>query len=141
MNVKIKLVHPLAKMPHRAHPTDSGADLYAVESMTLEPGARGLVRIGLALELPPGFEAQMRPRSSLSRTGFNVALGTIDQAYRGELVAIAHNANTLLPWIIVPGDRIAQLVIQPVIYPGFVVVDRDLVETDRGCGGFGSTGR
>ena len=121
----------------------AGADLCAAVDgeITIESGAREAVPTGLILEIPDGFEAQVRPRSGLAiRQGLTIvnAPGTIDSDYRGELKVVMVNlgAETV---IIARGDRIAQMVIAPVTRAEFVEAD-ELTSSDRGAGGFGSTG-
>ena len=123
----------------------AGADLRAAVDantpMTLAPGERALVPTGLAMALPGGFEAQIRPRSGLAyKHGVTVlnSPGTIDADYRGEVkvLLINHGAEA---FIINRGERIAQMVIAPITQPKFKTVE-ELSETDRGAGGFGSTG-
>jgi dUTP pyrophosphatase len=121
----------------------AGADLRAalVHSMTLVPGQRALVPCGFAMALPPGYEAQVRPRSGLAaRHGVTVlnAPGTIDADFRGEVMVIVINLGQEA-FLIERGDRIAQMVVAPVVQPAFVLGDLDA--TERGTGGFGSTGR
>lgn len=121
----------------------AGADLCAAirEQLTLLPGARALVPTGFSIALPPGYEAQVRPRSGLAiRNGVTClnAPGTIDADYRGEVhVVLANLGNE--PVMIRRGDRIAQIVVAPVSRADFEVVD-ELPPTVRGDGGFGSTG-
>ena len=120
----------------------AGMDLRADEPFTLAPGERRLVPTGLALEIPPGHEGQVRPRSGLAvRHGIALvnAPGTIDSDYRGEVQVILVNLGQA-PVTFARGDRIAQLVIAPVTRVALEVVD-DLSATDRGAGGFGSTGQ
>src|SRR5215813_8856236 len=108
----------------------------------LTPGARALIPTGFMLELPPGHEAQLRPRSGLAlKSGVTLlnSPGTIDADYRGEVKVLLVNLGQA-PIIIEPGDRIAQLVIAPVIRAEIVEVD-SLTDTSRGSGGFGHTGR
>jgi dUTP pyrophosphatase len=119
----------------------AGMDLRATEPVTLKPGARYLMPTGLAIALPDGFEAQVRPRSGLAvKHGVTVlnAPGTIDSDYRGEIKVplINHGADDFL---IARGDRIAQMVIAPVIRASWSVVSF-LEDTARGVGGFGSSG-
>lgn len=121
----------------------AGADLCAAvrEDLTLAPGARALVPTGLAIALPPGFEAQIRPRSGLAlKAGITIpnAPGTIDADYRGPVGVILANLGSA-PFVIRRGDRIAQMVIAPVARGLFEEVDV-LPDTVRGDGGFGSTG-
>ncbi len=133
-------------MPAYQTPGAAGADLCAAvaddAALVLEPGARALVPTGLVIALPNGFEAQVRPRSGLaSRDGVTVlnAPGTVDSDYRGEVKVLLVNHGSL-PFEITRGMRIAQLVIAPVVQAAFVEVDQ-LDDTQRGSGGFGSTGR
>jgi dUTP pyrophosphatase len=120
----------------------AGLDLRADEACTLGPGERRLVPTGLAIELPEGFEGQVRPRSGLAvRHGIGMvnAPGTIDSDYRGEVGVALINLGAE-PFAIARGDRIAQLVIAPVVQAAIELVDA-LSESDRGAGGFGSTGK
>ena len=121
----------------------AGADLCAAvrEDLTLAPGARALVPTGFAIAVPPGFEAQIRPRSGLAlKAGITIpnAPGTIDADYRGPVGVILANLGSA-PFVIRRGDRIAQMVIAPVSRGAFDEVDA-LPDTARGDGGFGSTG-
>lgn len=133
-------------LPAFQTPLAAGADLCAAlpqgEPLLLAPGRRALVPCGFAMALPAGYEAQLRPRSGLAaRHGVTLlnSPGTIDADYRGEvkvlLVNLGEDAVT-----IARGERIAQMVVAPVVQPRFVVVEK-LDETIRGAGGFGSTGR
>ncbi|WP_298245168.1 dUTP diphosphatase [uncultured Bradyrhizobium sp.] len=124
----------------------AGLDLMAAvpegEPMTLAPGQYALVPTGLAIALPPGFEAQVRPRSGLAaKHGITVlnSPGTVDADYRGEIKVILINHGAA-PFVIKRGERIAQMVIAPVVQAALVPV-ATLSATDRGAGGFGSTGR
>jgi dUTP pyrophosphatase len=141
MTIRFKRLHPAAVAPAYAHPGDAGMDICACEAATLAPGARALVRTGLALEVPEGHEVQVRPRSGLALKHGVTLLntpGTIDAGYRGEIGVILINLGQE-PFAVTPGMRIAQLVVA-------VVARADLVEasalsaTARGAGGFGSTG-
>ena len=112
------------------------------EPVTLLPGARALVPSGFALELPHGYEAQVRPRSGLAlKHGVTLlnSPGTIDSDYRGELMVIMINHGSE-PFVVRRGDRIAQLVVAPVSHVEIAAVE-ELAETERGPGGFGSTGQ
>ena len=120
----------------------AGLDLKADEPVALDPGARALVPTGLALELPPGFEGQVRPRSGLALKHGVTLLntpGTIDADYRGEVKVILANLGQA-PVRFERGERIAQLVVAPVTQ-ATLVETQALGETGRGAGGFGSTGR
>ena len=130
-------------VPRYAHgpAEDAGMDLHSVEALTLLPGETKLVPTGLAIELPPGYEAQVRPRSGLALK-YSITLpnspATIDPGYRGEIRVILHNLGRE-PFQILPGERIAQMVIAAVARAELVVAP-SLAATDRGGGGFGSTG-
>jgi len=141
MTLRFKRIHPDAVLPAYAHPSDAGMDLRSVAGLVLEPGRRALVPTGLVVLLPPLYEAQVRPRSGLAlKAGVTVlnTPGTIDSGYRGEIGVILANFGEA-PFEIKVGDKIAQLVIAPVTQPE--VVETEVVdETDRGEGGFGSTG-
>lgn len=128
-------------LPSYATAGAAGMDVVAAESVTLAPGARHAVATGLALAIPPGFEIQVRPRSGLAlKHGISVpnTPGTIDSDYRGELKVILINHSDE-PFAIARGDRVAQLVLAPVVQAAWQEA-ADLDETARGSGGFGSTG-
>lgn len=141
MKLKIKRLSPDAVIPQYAHPDDSGLDLCSVQDLVLQPGDWITIRIGLAIELPPGTEAQVRPRSGLAARNAITILntpGTIDEGYRGEVCVIAINLGKE-PFEVKKGMRIAQMVICPVIRVQIEEIDM-LSETARSSGGFGSTG-
>ena len=128
-------------LPTQATSGAAGYDIYSREALTLAPGAFGRVGTGLKLEIPPGYEAQVRPRSGLAaKHGVTVlnAPGTIDSDYRGEVCVILINHGRT-PFTIEPGMRIAQLVFAHVTSVGFERAE-DVAATHRGEGGFGSTG-
>ncbi|HEY8533233.1 MAG TPA: dUTP diphosphatase [Micromonospora sp.] len=140
--VLVRQLDPDLPLPRYAHPGDAGADLYAAEDVELEPGARALIRTGLAIALPEGFVGLVHPRSGLAaRLGVTVlnAPGTIDAGYRGEIMVNLINLDRSRSVKISRGDRIAQLVIQRVERAHFHVVD-ELPDSVRGTGGHGSTG-
>ena len=141
VQLRVKRLTPLATLPRRAHPGDAGLDLCAAVDLDIAPGATGLVGTGLSLELPPGTEAQVRPRSGLalkhSVTVLN-APGTIDEGYRGEVSVILINHGPEV-FEVKRGMRVAQFVVQPTL--AVEITDSDaLSATSRGLGGFGSTG-
>ena len=144
-NVRIKLAHPNAKVPTYGSAEAAGADLYAAfdgPAIALAPGERKLIPVGIAIELLPGYEAQVRPRSGLAlKHGLTVvnAPGTVDSDYRGEIGVILLNTSDVA-YHVNSGDRIAQMVIAPVIRGEFSVVD-ELDSSERGAGGYGSTGK
>ena len=116
-------------------------DLRSVDDAVIPAGGRALVHTGLVVNLPPGYEAQVRPRSGLAlKSGVTVlnTPGTIDAGYRGEIGVILANFGEE-PFSVHKGDRIAQMVIAPVTFAEIVETD-SIDETDRGAGGFGSTG-
>jgi len=148
--VEIKMIHdagadPSLPLPAYETAGAAGADLRANlpdrSSVTLVPGARALVPTGLRLDIPQGYEVQIRPRSGLAlKHGITLpnSPGTIDSDYRGPLGVIVMNAGEA-DFTIKHGDRIAQMVVAPVLQAQFTLV-RALSETERGSGGFGSTG-
>lgn len=143
IQVKVKKLHPEAIVPAYMTEHAAGMDLCTVidTPLTLAPGERALLPTGLAMEIPPGFEGQVRPRSGLALKK-GIALvnspGTIDADYRGEIgiIIINHGAE---PVEFQPGDRVAQLIIAPVTQANLVVTD-DLNDSTRSSGGFGHTG-
>ncbi|MCU0258025.1 MAG: dUTP diphosphatase [Solirubrobacteraceae bacterium] len=143
MRLPVRRLDPRAVLPARAHEDDAGLDLRALEGATLVPGARAMIRTGLALELPPGHAGLVLPRSGLAaRHGIALvnAPGLIDAGYRGELQVLLLNTDRTEAFTLEPGERIAQLVVVPVALPAPVEV-AELAPAARGDGGFGSTGR
>lgn len=143
MRLKIRKLRPDAHLPCYAHGPleDAGLDLRAVEDVVLRPGVPFAVPTGFAMELPPGYEAQVRPRSGLAlKHAITVpnAPGTIDPAYRGEVKVILLNLGRD-DYSVHAGDRIAQMVIAR--YEAAEVVESELADSVRGEGGFGSSGR
>ena len=129
-------------LPSYASPGAAGMDVVAAEDVTLAPGERHAVASGFAIAIPPGHEVQVRPRSGLALKHGITCLntpGTIDEDYRGEVKVILANLGSE-PFEVRRGERIAQLVPAPLLKAEFDEVD-SLDETDRGAGGFGSTGR
>jgi dUTP pyrophosphatase len=143
MQIRIQKIHPDAKLPAYAHGPgeDAGMDLCAVEDAELEPGVPRLVATGLTVEIPPGYEAQVRPRSGLAlkhAITMPNAPGTIDPGYRGELRVILLNLGRYA-YTIHAGDRIAQMIVAR--YEAAEWVEERLAGSSRGEGGFGSSGR
>ncbi|MDT7807429.1 MAG: dUTP pyrophosphatase [Acidobacteriota bacterium] len=137
--LRFKRLHPAARLPTRGSAQAAGLDLCAVEHVTIEVGGRAAVRTGLAVEIPAGFYGRIAPRSGLAvRHGLDVLAGVIDPDYRGEILCALVNHGEE-PFEVEPGARIAQLVIVPVATPAPTWAE-DLEETERGAGGFGSTG-
>ena len=141
LSLKIKRLRPAAKLPTRAHPEDAGLDLYAAIALPIPPGESRLIHTGIALELPPHTEAQIRPRSGLALkhqvTVLN-APGTIDAGYRGEIGVLLINHGVAV-FEVHPGLKIAQLVIHPILTLE-VQETSTLSASRRGDRGFGSSG-
>ena len=141
MTVKVLRSDPAAQLPAYAHPGDAGMDVRSIETLTLPPGGRALVQTGLSIQLPPDAEAQVRPRSGLAlKHGVTVlnSPGTIDAGYRGEIGVVLANFGEAT-FKVEPGMRIAQLVIAAVASVTVEVSDT-LSSSERGAGGYGSTG-
>jgi dUTP pyrophosphatase len=139
----VRRLDPELPLPAYAHPGDAGADLCAAEDAVLPPGGRAVVRTGLAVAVPDGYAAFVHPRSGLAaRHGITLVNtpGTIDAGYRGEVQVVLINTDPAEPFTVRRGDRIAQLVVQPVAHARFLDV-AELPGSPRGDGGFGSTGR
>lgn len=140
--VAIRRIDPELPVPSYANPGDAGADLYAAEGVRLAPGQRALVSTGVAVAIPDGYVGYTNPRSGLAhRLGVTIvnAPGTIDSGYRGEIKINLLNLDPERTAVIERGDRVAQLVIQPVVRARFTEAD-ELSPTQRGAGGHGSTG-
>ena len=143
INLKIKRISKLAQLPTYATEGAAGMDLYAAneEPITLAPLERKLVPLGFTMELPTGYEAQIRPRSGMAiKRGITLSncVGTVDEDYRGEVCVGLVNLSRE-DYTIQAGDRIAQMVVAPVTKAVIIEAD-ELAETVRGEGGFGSTG-
>jgi dUTP pyrophosphatase len=143
MDLPFQVLHADARLPAAAHEHDAGLDLRSVEAITIAPGDRALVPVGLAVEIPAGHAGLVIPRSGLAaRHGITIlnAPGLVDAGYRGELMVALLNTDRRESFGIEVGDRIAQLVIValPVVRP---VLQTALSGSTRGEGGFGSTGR
>jgi len=142
LRLRIKKLHADARIPRYAHgpDEDAGMDLHSVASVLLHPGETKLVPTGLAIELPAGYEAQIRPRSGLALK-HSITLpnspATIDPGYRGEIRVILHNLGRE-PFQISPGERIAQMIIAR--YEAIEWEESELSDSRRGEGGFGSSG-
>ena len=142
MSLRVRRLERHARVPTRAYPGDAGLDLYALEPATIAPGERAAIRTGIAVEIPEGQAGLVLPRSGLARRhGISVvnAPGLIDAGYRGEVQVLLLNTDRSEPFALAAGDRIAQLVLVSVHTPEVVEVD-ELALTERGAGGFGSSG-
>lgn len=142
MQLKVKRLSASAKLPTKAHPSDAGFDIYADCDEIIPSGRTRLILTGIAVEIPEGYYGRLKGRSGLtSRTRLRVQEGTIDANYRGEIKVICDALKDPLGigYAVAEGERIAQLIIQPL--PNFEVVEvSDLSNSDRGANGFGSTG-
>jgi dUTP pyrophosphatase len=137
-HLKVKRIHPDAKLPEQKHPSDAGFDISTVESYTLQPGERRTFAPGITAEFPPGYVALFRDRSSMAAKGIHALGGVIDANYRGEWKVVLVNLSDE-PFAVNAGDRIVQCLFRKI--EPFDVVEVDLLEgSDRGDGGFGSTG-
>ena len=143
MELPVSRLNDDAVLPTRAHDGDAGLDLYACESAHIGPGERWSVGTGVAVEIPDGHAGLVLPRSGLAKKhGITLvnAPGLIDSGYRGELRVLLLNTDPADIFRVAPGDRIAQLVISPVVLAQ-PVESATLAESVRGDGGFGSSGR
>ena len=143
MTLRVARLDPRARIPARAYVHDAGLDLHALEGGVLGPGERRAMRTGIAVEIPAAHAGLVLPRSGLAAR-HGIALvnspGLIDAGYRGEVQVLLLNTDRQAPFTIAAGDRIAQLVLVRVEAPVVVEVDA-LAVSDRGAGGFGSSGR
>lgn len=143
MRIEVRRLHEELPLPTYARPGDAGLDLLAAEGAELKPGERAAVATGIAVAIPEGFAGFVHPRSGRAlKEGLTVANapGTIDAGYRGEIKVILVNLDPAEPVYIERGEKIAQLVVQRVESAELVEVT-DLPDSERGEGGFGSTGR
>ena len=136
MKIKIIKFNDKFKMPEQGHYNDCGHDCFALEKVVIEPHKTKVVNLGFGLCMPDGFVGFLITKSSLAKKGIDTYMPPIDPGYRGEINAIIYN-TTNQDYVFEQGDKIAQLVIMPVIYPEFVF---DLGK-ERGENGFGSTGK
>lgn len=141
ININIKRLNDLAKLPHYANIGDAGADLFASEDFNLPSHSAGAVPTGIAMEIPAEYVGYINPRSGMALKGITVmnAPGTIDSGYRGEIKVILVN-HTDKDYMIVRGDKIAQMVFHKYSEVFFEPVD-ELSNSDRGVSGFGSSGK
>lgn len=140
MILKIKKLNSLAKIPHYAHSTDAGLDLCTVEKKVVPAGGRAVIPTGLAFEIPEGFVGLVWDKSGLAfKQGLTSLSGVLDAGYRGELFLCLLNTTTE-DYVFNVGDKVAQLLIQPVVQVEIEEVTT-LTDSSRGEGGFGSTGK
>lgn len=142
MIIKYNKLNSSAKCPKRSNPTDAGADLCSTEKHTIQPLERKLISTGIAIEIPEGYYGRIAPRSGLAaKSGIDVLAGVVDSGYRGEIKVILYNSDKSNTFFVEEGDRIAQLIIEKHYNFDFVEVVEELTDTERGLGGFGSTGK
>ena len=136
--IKAKKLDPRALLPHRAHATDSGEDLFALERTVLPAHTVVKVRTGIAVELPENTSGIIWGKSSVESKCIKAMAGLVDAPYRGELLVCMYNLNNS-EFVFEAGQKVAQLVVLPTLYPSFEEA-AELSDTTRGTGGFGSTG-
>jgi dUTP pyrophosphatase len=142
MTLQVRRLDERAQLPSRAYPGDAGLDLYALDDGVLAPGERASIRTGIAIEIPDGQAGLVLPRSGLAaRHGIAIvnAPGLIDSGYRGEVRVLLLNTDRTASFTFSSGERIAQLVLVRIETPEIVEVDA-LATSERGAGGFGSSG-
>jgi len=137
--VKIKLIHPDAKLPFYGTEESAGFDLYSIEEKTIQPRSTEVFQTGLKMECSPGFCFKFRDRSGLAIKGITHFGGLIDSDYRGEFKVVLHNTSSE-PYTVEKGDRIIQVVLSPIVQADFQKVE-ELSNTGRGANGFHSTGK
>jgi dUTP pyrophosphatase len=143
VRLRVHRLDAAATLPTHAHDGDAGYDLYSIEDVELAPGERAMVRTGIAIEVSHGHAALVLPRSgNAARHGISVvnAPGLIDSGYRGEVRVLLLNTDREATFSVAPGDRIAQLILVRVETPPVEEVT-SLTDSERGEGGFGSSGR
>lgn len=140
LSVKVKKLVPEAQLPKYGRPGDAGLDLYAAEDMSLAPGKHSLIKTGIAVSIPEGAVGLIWDRSGMAaRHGLKTMAGVVDCTYRGEVGVVLMNLSQN-SYEIKKGDRIAQMLVQPVLATRVEEVT-DLEETERGASGFGSSGK
>lgn len=141
MKIHFVKLHPQARVPSRANTNDAGADLYAVEDVSITPLGRELVKTGIALSMPDSIYGRIAPRSGLAlKHGLDVLAGVIDPGYRGEIGVVLYNTDQNSPFNIKAGDRIAQIIFETFHTVTFEET-YNLNDSSRSDGGFGSSGK
>ena len=137
--LQIKQLSPNATLPTRTHTTDAGLDIYASEDIIVTHTHAVIIPTGIAINIPAGYEGTIRPRSGKSvKTNARVILGTVDSGYNGEIAVIAETKGDG-SYLVQKGEKIAQLVISPIVTPKLEIVDQFDTQSDRGSKGFGSS--
>lgn len=140
MTIKIKKLYPDAVIPKYANENDAGMDFYAHETVIIPPNQRKLISTGIAMAIPPGFVGLIWDKSGIaSKYGLKSMAGVIDSGYRGEIMILLHNLSAE-PYLIEKGNKIAQMLIQPVEQKKIIEVQELDTNTQRNVGSFGSTG-
>jgi len=137
--LRVRRLHPNATIPQRAHPSDAGFDLFALDNPAFANGAVLAYHTGVAVAIPPGHVGLIRERSSVYQYGLNLIAGVIDAGYTGEIVVLFRRTNVTLP-VYTRGNKIAQLLIIPIAQISSIQEVDDLGSTERSTNGFGSTG-
>ena len=138
MEIQVKKIHPDAILPERAHSNDAGADLFSIEEVTIGANSSTKVKTGITIALPENTAGFVWGKSSIETKGMKIMAGVIDEGYRGEIIVCIFNLTNETQTL-AKGRKIAQLIVKPVYYPTFSAV-KELSESKRGAGGFGSTG-
>ena len=140
LDLLVQRLDPAAKLPTYGSVLAAGLDLHALAPVRLDPGIRALIRTGLAVSLPRGHVGLIWPRSGLAiNVGIDIMAGVIDEDYQGEIMIVVIN-HGLTPHTFAAGDRVAQLLVQPIARPAVNLVTSFVQATERGSDGFGSTG-
>ena len=141
MALNVTKLVPQATLPARSTPGAVGYDLFSIDNYVVLPGRRVVVSTGISVELPPGTYGRIAPRSGLAvKHGLDTLAGVVDPDYQGEIKVVLQNLDMQNPFVIRPGYRIAQLVLEQCVTPEVVEVTGAAAETQRGAAGFGSTG-
>ena len=141
MALRVKKLNPEATIPRRGSDGAAGYDLYSTDSALILPGRRAVIGTGIAVEIPSGVYARVAPRSGLAvKNGIQIGAGVVDSDYRGEVKVVVFNQDNKTPYMIKPGYRIAQLILEKCLTPEVEEIE-EVTETNRGEDGFGSTGQ
>lgn len=138
VELKVKRLTSSAKLPKSPRKGDAGMDIFSDETLTIKPNHRALVKTGISIEFPTGYVALVWDKSGIAKKGLAKIGGVIDSTYRGEYKIMLHNISSK-DYQVKKGEKIAQILIQPVIHPTIKEV-KELSDSSRGKGGFGSTG-
>jgi len=141
MALNVLKISPVAHLPVRSSTGAAGYDLFSIDNYVVLPGHRVVVSTGISIQLPPGTYGRIAPRSGLAvKHGLDTLAGVIDPDYQGEIKVVLQNLDSQQPFVIRPGYRIAQLILENFTVAEVVEMDAPHPETERGVAGFGSTG-